>query len=88
MTDKPQTTLIETDLLADDARSEMDKANQLIDYLNRHLGYEPRTGEWLSQYRKYLDGKLIRAEVDGWPSPEAHSFFNVRKFIQFKKESA
>jgi hypothetical protein len=40
------------------------------------------------KYRQYLDRKIIRAEVDGWPSPEAHSQFNIRKFIQEEETHA
>lgn len=42
--------------------------------------------DWLSEYRKHLDAKAIHAETeDGWPSLEAFSQFNVRKFIQERK---
>jgi hypothetical protein len=60
----------------------MAKAERLLRQFRDALGVAPLNSDWLAEYRKYLDGKLIRAEVDGWPSPEAFSQFNARKFIR------
>ena len=59
--------------------SEMAKADKLRDQLENALG---NSRDVLGIYSNYLDRKRIRAEVDGWPSPEAHSQFNIRKFIR------
>jgi hypothetical protein len=59
--------------------NEMAKADRLQAQLEKALG---NGRDVLSLYRQYLDRKGIRAELDGWPSPEAHSQFNIRKFLQ------
>ena len=62
----------------------MDKCNKLLKQFNDALGERYTVGDWLGAYRTWLDKHIIRADVGGWPSPEAFSQINVRHFIKEK----
>lgn len=58
------------------------KSDRLYKQLREALGPSGLRSDWLCEYRKYLESHAIRAELHGWPSPEAFSQINIRNFIR------
>jgi hypothetical protein len=60
-------------------------ADDLRRALHATLRLSFRQADLLRDYRKWLDEQDIRADVDGWPSPEAYYAVNIERFVAWTR---